>query len=171
MAATRGFLFGLIIFLGILSVSTTARPSKALYISSYTFSFNPQNPNLNSAGFVTVFTEVRQFNDVRKRPLVFPDRPIFSTVDVEPQVHGPQRPVVPLGYDFSSLRERTKDILSVVLALLFGVGCGALTALTMYLVWTLFSSRNSFDELNDADEDDLSPKKMGYEKIPAKEAA
>ncbi|KAK9221819.1 hypothetical protein WN944_010248 [Citrus x changshan-huyou] len=57
--------------------------------------------------------------------------------------------------------------------LLFGVGCGLLTAVTMYLVWSLFAnhhdSRNSYEEFNDVD--DLSPKKMGYEKIPAKEAA
>ncbi|KAK9185246.1 hypothetical protein WN943_025601 [Citrus x changshan-huyou] len=57
--------------------------------------------------------------------------------------------------------------------LLFDVGCGSLTAVTMYLVWSLFAnhhdSRNSYEEFNDVD--DLSPKKMGYEKIPAKEAA
>ncbi|KAJ0028406.1 hypothetical protein Pint_35949 [Pistacia integerrima] len=176
-SSTGGFLLGFSIFLGILSISTTARPCKTLFISSYSFSFNPQNPNpnpnSNSAGFVTVFTEVRQFNDFSHRPLVFLDRPIFPTVDDEPQIQGPQRRVVPLGYDFSSLRDRTKDILSVVVALLFGVGCGALTAVTMYLVWTLFASRNSFDEFSDADadEDDLSLKKMGYEKIPVKEAA
>ncbi|KAL0008979.1 hypothetical protein SO802_010481 [Lithocarpus litseifolius] len=38
----------------------------------------------------------------------------------------PQQPLA--SYDFSSLRDLTKDILSVAVALLFGVGCGALTA-------------------------------------------
>ena len=46
----------------------------------------------------------------------------------------------------------------------------------MYLVWSLFAnrheSRNSYEEFTDVDDhdDDLSPKNMGYEKIPAKEA-
>ncbi|KAL9409165.1 hypothetical protein AB3S75_047533 [Citrus x aurantiifolia] len=61
-------------------------------------------------------------------------------------------------------------------ALLFSVGCSSLTDITMYLVWSLFAnhhdSRNSYEEFTDVDDhdDDLSPKKMGYEKIPAKEA-
>ncbi|KAJ6290844.1 hypothetical protein OIU78_026571 [Salix suchowensis] len=76
-------------------------------------------------------------------------------------------------YDLSSLRDRTKDILSVVVALLFGVGCGALTAATMYLVWSLFSPSQSryddyFDgEFSDEEEEDL--KKIGYVKIPEAE--
>ncbi|KAF2290554.1 hypothetical protein GH714_014380 [Hevea brasiliensis] len=83
-------------------------------------------------------------------------------------------PDLPFGlssYDMSSLRDRTKDILSVVVALLFGVGCGALTAATMYLVWSLFSTRydyryEEFDSEDGDEEDDVSPKKMGYVKIP-----
>lgn len=80
-----------------------------------------------------------------------------------------------LSYDFSSLRDRTKDILSVVVALLFGVGCGALTAATMYMVWSLFSNRYDYHDSYDDDyvaEDEIdSPKKMGYVKIPAIESA
>ena len=76
-------------------------------------------------------------------------------------------------YDLSSLRDRTKDILSVVVALPFGVDCGALTIATMYMVWSLFSSSQSryddyFDgEFSDEEEEDL--KKIGYVKIPAAE--
>ena len=78
-------------------------------------------------------------------------------------------------YDFSSLRDRTKDILSVVVALLFGVGCGALTAATMYFVWSVFSNRNDYHAFDDYADDDReeeieSPKKMGYVKIPAAES-
>ncbi|XP_071724503.1 uncharacterized protein [Rutidosis leptorrhynchoides] len=79
--------------------------------------------------------------------------------------------------DFTSLRDRTKDILSVVVALLFGVGCGALAASTMYLVWTLFAHRyeylhaDQFDSDSESDEADVeSPKKMGYVTIPAAES-
>ncbi|KAL3527358.1 hypothetical protein ACH5RR_012014 [Cinchona calisaya] len=72
----------------------------------------------------------------------------------------------------SSIRDRTKDIMSVVGALLFGVGCGALTAATMFLIWSLFSPhRFDFDDSDDSDgyadvDDDVSPKKVGYIAIP-----
>ncbi|KAF9603578.1 hypothetical protein IFM89_037077 [Coptis chinensis] len=69
----------------------------------------------------------------------------------------------------SSLRERTKDILSVVVALLFGVGCGALTSATMYLAWSLITNRfeESHDDGDFSDDDDVASfKKMGYCKIP-----
>lgn len=62
--------------------------------------------------------------------------------------------------------------MSIVGALLFGVGCGALTAATMYMFWSFFSP-NRFND-DDSDEEfqdvygDVSPKKkMGYVAIPA----
>lgn len=86
-------------------------------------------------------------------------------------------PVMPLGIyssvSTSSIRDRTKDIMSVVGALLFGVGCGALTAATMFLIWSLFSPhRFEFDDSDDedgydhGDDDDASPKEIGYTAIP-----
>lgn len=73
----------------------------------------------------------------------------------------------------SSFQERAKDILVVVSGLLFGFGCGALTAASMYLVWSLVASTGAagpYEELysDDEDEDDVSddgaesPKKAGY---------
>uniref|UniRef100_A0A0D9VNH3 Uncharacterized protein n=1 Tax=Leersia perrieri TaxID=77586 RepID=A0A0D9VNH3_9ORYZ len=69
----------------------------------------------------------------------------------------------------SSVQERAKDILVVVSGLLFGFGCGALTAATMYLVWSLLASTcaPSYEEVYGEDEDDElsdseSPKKAGY---------
>ncbi|KAK0598841.1 hypothetical protein LWI29_038511 [Acer saccharum] len=196
-SSTQRLLFGFTIIIGILSISVAARPCKTLFISSYSYySFNPRNPNPNpnpnlnnpssTTGFVTIFTEIRQFNP--RRPEFLFDGPGFPAVAVEieeeqqPRIRpSQQRSIFGYGgYDFSSLRDRTKDILSVVVALLFGVGCGALTAVTMYLVWTLFASRydyRNYGEFSDGDDDDndeddvFSPKKMGYEKIPAKDAA
>ncbi|CAI9777459.1 unnamed protein product [Fraxinus pennsylvanica] len=53
--------------------------------------------------------------------------------------------------------------MSVVGALLFGVGCGVLTTATMYFLWSLFSPhRFDFDD----DDDITSSKKMGYLAIP-----
>lgn len=58
-----------------------------------------------------------------------------------------------------------------MVALLFGVGCGALTAATMYLVWALVVNRQSYDFEEDDYENDESDaaslKKLGYVKIPA----
>ncbi|CAI9753284.1 unnamed protein product [Fraxinus pennsylvanica] len=73
----------------------------------------------------------------------------------------------------SSIRDRTKDIMSVVGALLFGVGCGVLTAAAMYFVWSPFSPhRFDFDDdssfSSDDDDDITSSKKMGYLAIPTK---
>ncbi|CAI9110375.1 OLC1v1010384C1 [Oldenlandia corymbosa var. corymbosa] len=70
----------------------------------------------------------------------------------------------------SSIRDRTKDIMSVVGALLFGVGCGALTAATMFLIWSLFSPhRFEFDDSDDDSDDDDNDdekRKVGYVTIP-----
>ncbi|XP_060187189.1 uncharacterized protein LOC132616654 [Lycium barbarum] len=71
-----------------------------------------------------------------------------------------------------SIRDRTKDIMRVVGSLLFGVCCGALTAATMYLIWSLFWPNSRFDfEDSDGDDfedyDDVSAKKMGYVAIPS----
>lgn len=59
------------------------------------------------------------------------------------------------------------DILSVVGALLFGVGCGALTAAVMYTVWALFNprARVDFDEDSSSSDDD-DDEKFGYVAIP-----
>jgi len=69
-----------------------------------------------------------------------------------------------------SIRDRTKDIMSVVGALLFGVGCGALTAATMFLIWSLFAPHrfefeDSEGEDGDDDDDDEN-RKIGYVTIP-----
>ena len=64
------------------------------------------------------------------------------------------------------------DIMSIVGALLFGVGCGALTAATMYLIWSLFAPRRfdlaaDSDEESDDEENDVRANKKGYVAIPA----
>lgn len=60
--------------------------------------------------------------------------------------------------------------MSVVGALLFGVGCGALTGAIMYFLWALFSpARFDFDDASDDEDDDVATtkKKLGYVSIPA----
>lgn len=170
--------------LAVLTASANARPCKTLFISSYSFSFK-QNPS--ASGFVTVVTEISRFNPrpVEGRPFpseifLFPARHEARSEQIE-RPSGLKKYMSSSSYDFdfSSLRERTKDILSVVVALLFGVGCGALTAATMYLAWSLFANRfydsrygsPYSDDDEDDDDEDVNPKKMGYVKIPAADSA
>uniref|UniRef100_A0A803Q2D4 Transmembrane protein n=1 Tax=Cannabis sativa TaxID=3483 RepID=A0A803Q2D4_CANSA len=159
MASKSQRLLLTILLIWISIVSTSARPCKTLFVSSYSFSLR-QPQFHSSSGFVTIFAEVTQFRRVNVQPLR--KMPLFPlSASTSP-------------YDLTSLRDRTKDILSVVVALLFGVGCGALTAATMYLAWSLFSTRyqDDADDTTSAvvDDDGLSPKKMGYVKIPTADA-
>ncbi|KAJ8752170.1 hypothetical protein K2173_003778 [Erythroxylum novogranatense] len=160
--------------------TATARPCKTLFIA-YTFSIKPLYPNPNpnpnslqdpssssssSLGFVTQITRLRSFsssssNIVFNRPPVDQD----DGADFEAPVH--RRPVLPFGISSASIRDRTKDIVSVVVALLFGVGCGALTAATMYLLWSLYDYHccSPYDS-DDESDDDGDVKKIGYVLIP-----
>ncbi|POO03344.1 Transmembrane protein [Trema orientale] len=195
MASTsqRQLLTLLLLWISIVS-TTSARPCKTLFISSYSFSLRqPQfhASSSSSSGFVTIFAEVTQFRRVHGDALIL-DHQAAAAAEAEAEAaEEPPRltrqplrkmPLFPLSsstssYDLTSLRDRTKDILSVVVALLFGVGCGALTAATMYLAWSLFSTRYDAAEEEEEEEDDaaataaaddgLSPKKVGYVKIPS----
>ncbi|OIW02626.1 hypothetical protein TanjilG_24077 [Lupinus angustifolius] len=145
-----------------LSVTATARPSRTFLISSYSFS----DPSTSAT-----VTEIQSFIPV----YIATFKPSFSgQIFVD---HHRRAPYGFYAYDFSSLRQRTNDILSVVVALLFGVGCGALTATTMYLAWSIFANRyedysSSYDHfLDDSDEKIESPKKIGFQKIPASREA
>ncbi|RVW36133.1 hypothetical protein CK203_079627 [Vitis vinifera] len=66
--------------LGFLSDPAAARPCKTLFISSYSVSFHPNFPDQNNpnsagtAGILTIFTEIRQFNPVRRSPSSTPSR-------------------------------------------------------------------------------------------------
>ncbi|XP_072984385.1 uncharacterized protein [Typha latifolia] len=65
----------------------------------------------------------------------------------------------------SSPRNRAKDVVVVAAGLLFGFGCGAVTAAVMYLAWSLVADR--YEIYEEEDDDDECPKKAGYVQIPA----
>ncbi|CAN1123025.1 hypothetical protein LINPERPRIM_LOCUS3010 [Linum perenne] len=182
------FLLLLAVLIGFLSVTVSAgRPCKTLYISSYTVSVRPlhtfrfPNPSLGRrSGFVAIVTEIGHQSSLESSSDMIVDRAGFHGFEFhgdasagEEEQEGFNR-ILPFGissHDISSLRDRTKDILSVVVALLFGVGCGALTAASMYLVWSLFAARSGayYDESDYEEEEDASPKKIGYVAIPEAE--
>ncbi|KAE9591313.1 hypothetical protein Lal_00038495 [Lupinus albus] len=196
MAFLRLPLFTAIVLL-LLSVTATARPCRSFFMSSYTF----RNPSSNT--FTTV-TEFRSFTPLHritadnnindKLSIQIIDNDFFDSLFQQRHHHpyhhnnnnlklDPSASLsrAELGFSttsnyasFDSLRNRTKDIISVVVALLFGVGCGALTSATMYLVWSVVSGfrGSGYDEfLSSDDENEIeTAKKLGYEKIPAAEA-
>lgn len=157
--------------LSIFAISATAtRPCKTLFISSYSFSLRRLPSSSSSSGFVTIVTEISRLRPVRYDDLVIQPHeeddkrtqaaslfPLIGTTSASSS-----------SYDLNSLRDRTRDILSIVVSLLFGVGCGALTAATMYLAWSVFFSRYDNGSASSFDDDfyDASPKKIGYVKIP-----
>eukprot|EP01018_Ginkgo_biloba_P038866 Gb_17538 [translate_table: standard] len=57
--------------------------------------------------------------------------------------------------------EKSHDLLGFLIALLFGAGCGAMAALSMFLLWSLFTNRDAFASTEFA----VHPVDFGYEKI------
>ncbi|XP_047328670.1 uncharacterized protein LOC124932106 [Impatiens glandulifera] len=193
MAFTRTSLFvSFSILLGFLSIASQARPGRPFHpcntliifsttttTSSFPLDQNPnfesQNPFLQSSysndqSITFLFTEVRR---VLPNRLTIPSEP-SNFIDREEI----QQEKLPFPFDLyssssvgASFLDRTNDILSVVGSLLFGVGCGALTSLILYMIWSLFAP-NHFEFLDSEDESDeefeSDPKKMGYVSIPAK---
>ncbi|KAE9606069.1 hypothetical protein Lal_00024537 [Lupinus albus] len=124
------------------TATATARSSRIFLISSYSFSIPSTSATV---------TEIQSFIPI----YIATFKPSFSgKIFVD---HHRRASYGFSAYDFSSLRDRTNDIISVVVALLFGVGCGALTATTMYLAWSIFANlyedySSSYDHfLDDSD--------------------
>ncbi|RRT47312.1 hypothetical protein B296_00022181 [Ensete ventricosum] len=164
-----------VLFLAVLSLlaaRASARPGLPFhpfntafvsYAVTTTVSSEDALPGLHrTSGFVSVYriiAPIRTFHP-DPRPARIPRAALL-----------PRREVVPLGV--SSLYERAKDVLVVVIGLLFGVGCGAITAATVCLAWSVVTYRylicDSDEYSNEAEAEgaDENPKKAGYVKVPA----
>ncbi|CAA6673412.1 unnamed protein product [Spirodela intermedia] len=180
-----------IVFLAVfslLAVGAVGRPCKTLFIS-YTFSSESADSSSQSGIEVSQISTARE--QARTRFVTFYRviplryyhsrshlRPaaateLFATAIRLPAGIERPRPRFEPSLAVSSLRERTRDILVVVAALVFGVGCGALTSAMIYLAWYLISNRNEVCGFHDYDYDDdvedgvESPKKRGYTDLPA----
>ena len=171
--ATSGYrlLFRFSLLLGLLAIAADARPGRKFhpcqtlifFSSSFPVDQNPsfslRNPSsLSERRSITFFFTGSR--DLEPEPVIFLDR---AKADEEKRS-------LPFGFDSfvgSSFRDRTKDILTVVASLLFGVGCGALTAATLYLIWSLFApNRFEIHDYEDESDDDLK----NYVAIPAVDA-
>nr|AAN61478.1 Unknown protein [Oryza sativa Japonica Group] len=155
-AAARLLLLAVVAAVFLLSPAAAGRPcghAQTLLISFSSVSRPNPDPNNPTPLTTTVVTVLRVRRLGPHHPLQIPrPDPLPAASDAA-----------------SSVQERAKDILVVVSGLLFGFGCGALTAATMYLVWSLLASTcaPSYDEVYGEDDDDElsdseSPKKAGY---------
>uniref|UniRef100_A0A0E0BBV7 Uncharacterized protein n=1 Tax=Oryza glumipatula TaxID=40148 RepID=A0A0E0BBV7_9ORYZ len=175
------------------SPAAAARPCHPFFVS---FAANP-NPivgdgevgdhrgaALATATVITVF-RVRRLGPhlahVHGHGHAHPNLHHLHSIPANVQIRRPELPEHPrrAAHAADSFQERAKDILVVVVGILFGVGCGALTAASMYLVWSVLAGAaaaapSPYDELyGDEDEeasDSESPKKVGYVIIPGVEA-
>ncbi|KAI3519065.1 hypothetical protein L1887_08059 [Cichorium endivia] len=136
MASTtsRRLLFSF--FICVFAISAAARPCKTIFfITTSSQSIDPANsPRLTFS-----VTQIRQFH----RSVDSSSNDVITSQTYYSSYASSVK---------TSIRDRTMDIMSIVGALLFGVGCGALTAATMYLIWSLFSAR-WFDFGGDSDEE------------------
>ncbi|KAL7192771.1 hypothetical protein ACSBR2_024566 [Camellia fascicularis] len=178
--SSHHLLLRLSILLALLAISANARPgphfhpcktliffttnSRSNPLLQQNPNFSPENPSSTGPSLTFFFTQSRDFDP---KLTFLPSHPSHmvhrSKIDEE------TRPL-PLGFH-ASLHDRTKGILRDVGSLLLGVACGAITAGTLYLIWSLFADPNSF-EFRDSDDDfdgadDVNPKKMGYIVVPA----
>ncbi|KAI3761826.1 hypothetical protein L1987_52248 [Smallanthus sonchifolius] len=164
MASTTSGLLLLSIVIGVWTLSASARPCKTIFLITSSSHFPADNrflpkPNFqllrnpNNSPRLTFFvTEIREFHRTRSlpRPMLF-DRSIITSSSSPSDVVSSEPYFSASSSVKASIRERTMDIMSIVGAVLFGVGCGALTAVTMYLFWSLFAPRR-FDFGSDSEE-------------------
>lgn len=187
MAASA--LASLLLF-SLLAATSSARPCKTIFYFSatttttttttyYPFHSHPANPNpqirrFNPRYVTFIFTSTAPKPFSGHRPaLNFKSDP-SSDANSHSSPAMTSSAFSPLKFYSSvssSIRDRTADIMSVVGALLFGVGCGALTGAVMYFLYALFSpGRFDFDDASDDEEEDdvaAIKRKLGYVSIPA----
>ncbi|KAK9735039.1 hypothetical protein RND81_04G179500 [Saponaria officinalis] len=166
----------LLLLLAVAATTVSGRPGipfhpcNTLIISTYSVSLHPNHPT--SDLFIMDLRPLRLprhhhhlHHFLPRHHLPFPRR-----AELIPTFAADKTEMTDLPLGFSSLKERTKDILSVVASLLFGAFCGALTASTMYLVWSLLNYRHQDDGFSSDSEDDddiFNPKKSHYVAIPS----
>ncbi|KAL7151869.1 hypothetical protein ABFS83_04G059400 [Erythranthe nasuta] len=184
----------LILLLSLLAATASARPCKTLFYFSATttttyypynsLSRNPnpnpnsiirdQNPRYITLIFTSTSTSTTPISDRRPYISIDSDPAFYDDSQSSSTMTSSEFPLKFYSSVSSSIRDRTKDIMSVVGALLFGVGCGALTAAVMYFLWALFTpsrfdfadGSSSSDDEDDDDEIAAAKKKLGYVAIP-----
>ncbi|KAJ6809716.1 uncharacterized protein M6B38_162815 [Iris pallida] len=135
--------------------------------------FSSSDGDAGNAAPVRFFSVYR----VVSRPIIFSeaDHPRGRAPPPQPPpppAYQPRPQAAAAAERWSSLVDSTRDILVVLAGLLFGVGCGAVTAATMYLAWSLVAGQRQIcgaDE--EEDDDDASDGDYGYEAVDSPKKA
>ncbi|KAL1539945.1 hypothetical protein AAHA92_24368 [Salvia divinorum] len=180
----------LLLFFSLIAATSSARPCKTIFYFSatatttttttyYPFHSLPANPNPHSAlrrlnpryvTFIFTSTAPKPFSGHRPSLDLKSDPSSNADSHSSPAMTSSAFPLNFYSPVSSSIRDRTTDVMSVVGALLFGVGCGALTGAVMYFLWALFSpGRFDVDDVSDDEDDDVAAikKRLVYVSIPA----
>ncbi|XP_073146761.1 uncharacterized protein [Henckelia pumila] len=165
----------LLCLLAAAAASVSARPCKTLFFitTTTTTTYYPRNPNqdplLQNPRYLSlIFTTTTARFPHRQPSLSFRSNSLDDEARSSSMASS-EAPVRFYSSVSSSIRDRSKDIMGVVGALLVGVGFGVLTGVAIFFVWALFSPRQfDFSDGSDSEDDDISAaKKFGYVKIPA----
>ncbi|KAL9267668.1 hypothetical protein AKJ16_DCAP24762 [Drosera capensis] len=148
----------LVILLLAATSSVSARPGRpfhpcnTLLISTYSLSFQPldtnNNPNSDNHNhnprFFALVAHLR-FLHPKPHPFLFADEATEDAVGLpNPSfLLREDRPIPRPPALGGSFLDRGVDVLNVLASLLFGAACGALTAGTMYFVWSMFNDRSN----------------------------
>ncbi|XP_075515336.1 uncharacterized protein LOC142549975 [Primulina tabacum] len=156
------------------AVSVSARPCKTIFfITTTTTTYYPRDPNpdplLQNPRYLSLIFTTAAARFPHSQPSLRFGSNSFDDEAHSSSMASSEAPVRFYSSVSSSIRDRSKDIMGVVGALLVGVGFGVLTGAAIFFVWALFSPRHfDFSDGSDSEDDDISAaKKFGYVKIPA----
>ncbi|KZV27208.1 hypothetical protein F511_04661 [Dorcoceras hygrometricum] len=161
----------LLCLLAAAAYAVSARPCKTLFFITTTYF--PRNPNpdplLQDPRYLSLIFTTTTVRFPRIQPSLSFRSNSFEEEARSSSMASSEDPVRFYSSVSSSIRDRSKDIMGIVGALLVGVGFGVLTGVAIFFVWALFSPRHfDFSDGSDSEDHDIGDaKKFGYVKIPA----
>lgn len=180
-APTRPLLAAAVVLL-LLAGAAEARPCKTIFFSYTVTSFQPRPftlrlPSRDHTHDSFVFYRLDEPRPWPAFSVVSEPDPDSDSALPRPGDAAADEKILPLSLHrpldglgrlggLGSLRDRTMDILYVVVALLLGVGCGLLTSAAVYLIWSFVAYGRHGGEDSDDEEEYERLDASGYVKIP-----
>jgi hypothetical protein len=163
-----------ILLLAVAAASLLAADARPCHTFFFSFPADP-NPGGDGAVHHQIVPRVAVFRIRRLGPHHHQDHRQhhhLHSIPFDPasvQIRRPEHPRLAVGAEAAAAvaQDRARDILVVVVGLLIGVACGALTAASLYLIWSVLAGAapsSPYDQLYGDDEasDNESPKKVGH---------
>ncbi|XP_062206001.1 uncharacterized protein LOC133907910 [Phragmites australis] len=174
----------LLLLLAVAAASLLAADSRPCHTFHVAIPADPNNPSGDGAAhhrrvpqIATVITVFRVRRLGPHLPHYHRNHHHLHSIPANVQIRHPELPHLAAA-EAAGPQERARNILVFVFGLLFGVACGALTAASVYLVWSVVAGATAaspYDELyGDEDDNEASDteslKKVGYVIIQELEA-